>query len=372
MTRFGKILVFVNLVLSLVFASWALAVYMLRADPTDTAAVSSAEKDKRVHVGSDKAVSSIGVVDSDVAKVEADKQDPTAVLINGLKEGKTRVNITAGGKNVGFDITVDQGAPGQLGERREEIRRLQDFNAQAEARWLAASNELKALEKQRPEDRKWYQEQLQVLERGDKPIDAVVYVKGEPQFDPQARPKMEKVAPELKPREFYVEQIKQKQDQIQEVRNSIRDKIKEQGDLTDELKRIREDLADEEAKLRSVREEREYLDPLVYNRLGESQVVVDRQRRLLARLIELYLGVALVGDTTTVAQVTPKGPAARAGMQAGDILTAVVGGKVASPRDVAKALLSHNPGDRIPVEIGRGGKTVTLDVGLGGATRVQQ
>jgi hypothetical protein len=358
--------------LSLVFASWALAIYMFRADPTETVAVSSAEKDKRVRVSSDKEVKSVSTEDDKVATVAPDKLDRTAVLITGLKEGRTRVNVAVDGKNVGFDVTVDQGAPGLLGERREEIRRLQDLNTVAEARWLAALIDLKVLEKQRPEDQEWYQQQLRALETGTDPVKAVVYNKGEPLIDPKSgRPELKEVDPKLRTRSEYRREIEKTQSDVQEARANILALIAKQQDLTDTLKTIRNDLALEEKKLESIREEREYLDPLLYNHVGESQVVVDRQQRLLARLIELSLGLTLDGNTTKVAEVKPKSPAARAGIQAGDELTAVVGGKTATPRDVVKAVLTHNPGDRIPVEIRRGGKAVKLDVELGGATRLQ-
>jgi hypothetical protein len=374
MTRFGKILVLFNLMLSLVFASWALAVYMLRADPTDTVAVSSAESPKRVHITNDKAVQS--GTNTDVAKVEPDRQDRSVVVITGLKEGRMRANVGVDGKTVGFDVTVDQGAPGELTPRREEIERLQTLTAQAEDQWLAAYNELKALEKQRPLDQEWYRQKLQLLD-GDEPVETVAYNKGEAQIDAKTGlPELKKMVPELRGRSYYLKQIEQTQGQIQETRAKIGAQVVEQQQLTDALKGIRRDLAGEVDKLRKVREEREYLDPLLYNHVGEAQVVVDRQQRLQARIIELSLGLTLDRNTTTVATVSPKGPAARAGIQAGDVLTAVAGaalvGETATPRNVVKALFpAHNPGDRIPVGIRRGGKDVKLDVELGGATRLQ-
>jgi hypothetical protein len=364
MTLFGKFLVFVNLVLSLLFAAWALAVFMLRADPTDTVYVSSADKDKRVHVGGE--VSRFGVEDKDVAKIDKDAQDPTAVLISGLKEGRTRVNVTAGGKEAGFDVTVDKGAPGELSERREELFRLHALNTQTEARWLAAYNEIRDLQKQRPADQKWYREQLQALERGDQPVEAVVYNKGEPQIE-QGRPKLDKLAPELHTRDYYLKQIDQAQTQVQEAREKVRAQIQAQGKLTDDLKKMRVQLADDEEALRKIRDEHDYLDPMMYNRQAESQLVLDRQQRLRDRVIELLLGVRLERGTTAVAEVTPKGPAARAGLKAGDVIVGAAGGKTATPQDVLKALLTHSPGDRIPVELRRGDKDVPVEVELGGA-----
>ncbi len=78
-----------------------------------------------------------------------------------------------------------------------------------------------------------------------------------------------------------------------------------------------------------------------------------------------YLGVAFAGDTATVAEVAPQGPAEQAGVRPGDVLLRVAGTKTASPADVRKALQAHQAGDKVPLEVRRGDKSVTLTAKLG-------
>jgi putative serine protease PepD len=84
-----------------------------------------------------------------------------------------------------------------------------------------------------------------------------------------------------------------------------------------------------------------------------------------------YLGVAL-GDAASptgaqVAQVNADTPAANAGIQAGDVVTAV-GDKTISSGDALRAAVeAHSPGDKLDLTIVRNGKTTHVTVTL--ATR---
>ncbi|MDB4953702.1 MAG: serine protease [Myxococcales bacterium] len=64
-----------------------------------------------------------------------------------------------------------------------------------------------------------------------------------------------------------------------------------------------------------------------------------------------------------VARVQPNSPAARAGIQVGDVLTTVGGTKVQGAADVIAALANSN-GGRVPVEVIRQGKRVLLQAPL--------
>jgi serine protease DegS len=55
------------------------------------------------------------------------------------------------------------------------------------------------------------------------------------------------------------------------------------------------------------------------------------------------------------------GPAHRAGVQPGDVLVAVDGKKATDARDVLLAITSHKPGDRIKLDLLRGGKLLSLE-----------
>lgn len=66
-----------------------------------------------------------------------------------------------------------------------------------------------------------------------------------------------------------------------------------------------------------------------------------------------------------VAGVVPNGPAAKAGLQPGDVITAVDARRTASPEDFLAALRPHRPGDTLTVSVtrpGSGNRTVRLTV----------
>jgi putative serine protease PepD len=83
-----------------------------------------------------------------------------------------------------------------------------------------------------------------------------------------------------------------------------------------------------------------------------------------------YLGVATSASSTpsggaTVGQVTPGGPAASAGLKAGDVVTAFGGTTVKSSSDLVAAIAGHQPGDQVKVTVRRGSSSVERSVTLG-------
>ena len=82
-----------------------------------------------------------------------------------------------------------------------------------------------------------------------------------------------------------------------------------------------------------------------------------------------YLGLstapAQAGGGAQVAEATPGGPAASAGIQAGDVVTEVDGDRVDDPEDVARAIDDDQPGDAVDVTVRRGGSEQTIEVTLG-------
>ena len=66
-----------------------------------------------------------------------------------------------------------------------------------------------------------------------------------------------------------------------------------------------------------------------------------------------------------VENVANGSPAAGAGLQAGDVITAVDGTAVSSPADLAQQVRSHQPGDQVTITYTRGGNSTDAPVQLG-------
>jgi len=62
---------------------------------------------------------------------------------------------------------------------------------------------------------------------------------------------------------------------------------------------------------------------------------------------------------------TVSGPAAQAGVQQGDVITAFNGASISSQDDLLTALAHQKPGDTVTLTIDRNGGTVTVRVQLG-------
>ena len=82
-----------------------------------------------------------------------------------------------------------------------------------------------------------------------------------------------------------------------------------------------------------------------------------------------WIGVSTspaLGGGAEVAEVVPGSPADRAGLENGDVIVGVGGDRVAEPDDVAGAISSRQPGDRVSVEVrGGGGGTRDVEIELG-------
>jgi putative serine protease PepD len=70
-------------------------------------------------------------------------------------------------------------------------------------------------------------------------------------------------------------------------------------------------------------------------------------------------------DGARVESVTPGGPADRAGIRRGDVITHIDGRAVADPSGISTAIGTKRPGDEVAIEIERGAITMTLHAKLG-------
>ena len=86
------------------------------------------------------------------------------------------------------------------------------------------------------------------------------------------------------------------------------------------------------------------------------------------RIQHAYLGVSIgdaAGAGAAVQQVQSGSPAAKAGLAAGDVITAVDGQSVADSASLTAAVSGRSPGDRVTLTYTRNGSTETLSVKLG-------
>ncbi len=82
-----------------------------------------------------------------------------------------------------------------------------------------------------------------------------------------------------------------------------------------------------------------------------------------------YLGVSTDdadgADGARIAEVRPGTPAARGGLETGDVVTAIDGDEVASADDLRTRIDAQKPGDEVELTVRRDGDTETLTVTLG-------
>ena len=70
------------------------------------------------------------------------------------------------------------------------------------------------------------------------------------------------------------------------------------------------------------------------------------------------------GKGAIVSQVVPNGPAAKAGLKSGDVITAIDGTKVSSSEDLTMDVISHAPGSSVTLDVVRNGQPTKVTVSL--------
>lgn len=88
------------------------------------------------------------------------------------------------------------------------------------------------------------------------------------------------------------------------------------------------------------------------------------QSAAAAALSRLDYQVSLVETGAQIYQVEPNTPAARAGVECQDIVTAVDGHTIRSSAELGTVINDHRPGDRVSLQVERAGKKLTLHATL--------
>jgi hypothetical protein len=164
-------------------------------------------------------------------------------------------------------------------------------------------------------------------------------------------------------------------------------------DAGDRASQLLKDVVKDEAKARAIQEEggkdeRDYLtaQAKALERAGDSRRAMQAWQALakgqpdtpagkkaadeVKRLREAvaatpYLGVGFGPNGLLVTEVVRRGPADKAGLAAGDRILKLGGAKVATQEQLRAVLSKHKPGDKLDLEVERGGKVLTLSAEVG-------
>jgi putative serine protease PepD len=92
---------------------------------------------------------------------------------------------------------------------------------------------------------------------------------------------------------------------------------------------------------------------------------LERGRTVERAYLGVQTGESTAGPGAYVGNLIPGGPAAGSGLEVGDVIVGVGGQPVTTPEDISIAIESRKPGDRIEIEVQRGGTRRTFRVTLG-------
>jgi putative serine protease PepD len=103
----------------------------------------------------------------------------------------------------------------------------------------------------------------------------------------------------------------------------------------------------------------------------------DELPRVPRQVSGVFLGVSTENATgdqegAQIASIEDGSPAAGAGLQEGDVITAVDGEPVTSPADLAREIRSHEPGDQVTIAYNRDGNAAEVQVELAERSRERE
>jgi S1-C subfamily serine protease len=81
--------------------------------------------------------------------------------------------------------------------------------------------------------------------------------------------------------------------------------------------------------------------------------------------LDVDQGALISSSSPQVPAIFPGSPAADAGLQAGDVIISIDGQQLDMDHDLATQILPHLPGDRVTLQVRRGGELLDVDVTLG-------
>ena len=203
------------------------------------------------------------------------------------------------------DRPPKEGDPGGLlAQRDAEAKRLWTELRLAESGWRLGQEALTRDERQRVQDRLWYQSELAHLYSGATPVNPcreVILDRGVPAPDPRnfGRPRMvaakDAAGQPLLSLAAYDKRDEEIHKETLAAVDKLRQAVEQDTQLTNELagdplkrtKGLRQRINDERAKRADVVAEEEFIRPLLINTVVESELILKRQKSLRARVSEL-------------------------------------------------------------------------------------
>ena len=87
-------------------------------------------------------------------------------------------------------------------------------------------------------------------------------------------------------------------------------------------------------------------------------------------IIGVVLNTAYTGEGAEVSEITPGGPAEKAGLRVGDVIIGFNDRQVADSTELVVVIRSYAPGEQIEISVIRRGQNSTIPLTLGSSTTI--